>query len=412
LDQSRDQVKVLLLALKNGVVPENIASFRIGREKELEEFEHNLQYVLNGNGMTKFIVGEYGSGKSFMLREIQERAWQHNFVVAKFQMEKGLRLTNFQTLYYQIMHSLTTNESEHHGTSFQDLFNKWIEGLKNKSNEGNSAEAIQNVISTLNQYNLSFSRALLFYIRARIQGDPVMADAVASWLTGEQNIPSSVKKNFEVVGHIDHDNAVHFLKAFIKLVKLLGYSGLIILVDELELVMSERSDMRMQAYQNLRYLIDNCFNEELRNCLFVFGATREWLDHGEKGPQMYPALFQRIGHGNDVAITGDTDVRQPVIILSKMTTEEMQQLTHKVLELYRYAYDFKLEINLQSLQKWMVLQFKQEGIEDVNIRLYLKKLIEVLDIMEQNPESQTVKSLKDPQNRLVRKVLHWFSAAR
>lgn len=411
MDQSRDQVKVILLALKNGVVPENISSFRIGREKELEELEQNLSYVLNGHGLTKFIVGEYGSGKSFMLREIQEKAWNNNFVVAKFQMEKGARITNFQTLYYQIMHSLTTSDSEHQGTNFQELFNNWIDTLKSKSaeGEGNSAESIQSVISTLNQYNLSFSRALLFYIRARIQGDPAMSDAVASWLTGEQNIPSSVKKNFEVVGHIDNDNAIHFLKAFVKLINLLGYSGLVILVDELEIIMSERSDIRLTAYQNLRYLIDNCFNEELSHCFFVFGATQDWLDNVEKGPQVYPALFQRIGHGNDATITGETDVRQPVMILSKMTPEHMQQLNLKVLELYRYAYDFQLEINPLFLQKWMVSQFKQEGLDNINIRIYLKKLIEVLDVIEQNPDSNTIKSLTNSKNNLfVSKVLKWF----
>jgi len=399
----------MLLALKNGVVPENISSFRIGREKELEEIEQNLNYVLNGNGMTKFIVGKYGSGKSLMLREIQERAWKNNFVVAKFQMEKGARITNFQTLYYQIMHSLTTNESEHQGTNFQELFNNWIDTLKSKSAEGNSAEAIQTVISTLNQYNLSFSRALLFYIRSRIQGDPAMSVAVASWLTGEQNIPSSVKKNFEVVGHIDNENAVHFLKAFVKLIHLLGYSGLVILVDELELIMSERSDIRLTAYQNLRYIIDNCFNEELSHCLFVFGATQDWLDNEEKGPRIYPALFQRIGLGNDSTITGETDVRQPVMILSKMTIEDMHQLNLKVLELYRYAYEFTLEINPLLLQKWMVQQFKQEGLDDINIRLYLKKLIEILDIIEQNPDSNTIKALTDSKNIFVSKVLKWFS---
>jgi hypothetical protein len=414
LDQSKDQLKSILNALKNGVVPERISSLRVGRDEEIKEFEDIFEHVLTGNGTTKFIVGEYGSGKSFMLREIQERAWEQNFVVARIQLEKGLRLNNFQTLYYQIMHSLTTSDSEHNGTSFQDLFNNWIETLKKKSTEGNSADSIQQVISILNQYNLSFSRALLFYIRARIQNDTNMADAVTSWLTGEQNIPSSVKKNFEVVGHIDHDNAVHFLKAFVKLIKLLGYSGLVILIDELELVMSERSDVRMQAYQNLRYIIDNCYNEQLSHCLFVFGATKEWLHNEEKGPQIYPALYQRIGKGNDSAVTGDTDVRQPIVILSKMTTAEMQKLTQNVMEMYKYAYDFKLEINPQSLQKWMTIQFKEEGMElqDVSIRLYLKKLMEVLDIMEQNPDSQVIKTMTDSKNAFVQKVLSWFNGSK
>lgn len=414
MELSKEQVKTVLHALKNGVVPERISSLRVGREEEIKEFEHIFEHVLTGNGMTKFIVGEYGSGKSFMLREIQERAWEQNFVVAKIQLEKGLRLNNFQTLYYQIMHSLTTSDSEHNGTSFQDLFNNWIETLKSKSKEGKSADSIQQVISILNQYNLSFSRALLFYIRARIQNDQNMADAVTSWLTGEQNIPSTVKKNFEVVGHIDHDNAVHFLKAFVKLIKLLGYSGLVILIDELELVMTERSDVRMQAYQNLRYIIDNCFNEQLSHCLFVFGATKEWLQNEEKGPQIYPALYQRIGKGNDSAISGETDVRQPIIILSKITSEEIAKLTQNVTGMYKYAYDFNIEINSQSLHKWMTIQFKEEGmeLEDVSIRLYLKKLMEVLDILEQNPDSQLIKTLTDSKNAFVSKVLSWFNGSK
>ncbi|OIJ12918.1 hypothetical protein BKP35_10160 [Anaerobacillus arseniciselenatis] len=383
--QSCEQAKASLLALKNGVVPETVATFGIQRDEILEEFHQLLQLVQNDNGMMKFIVGEYGSGKSFMLKQMENLALEQNYVVANIQIEKGVRLNDFQTLYYHIMHSLTTKGATTNKTSFQDLFTNWLRSLKDQDQES-SALAIQSLISMLNDYHSSYSRALLFYIRARIQNDHELANAVTSWLTGEQNIPASIKKRFEVVGKIDHTNAMDFMKAFIKLVKLLGYNGLIILVDELEVVMSYRSDIRMQAYQNLRYLIDNSYNNQLSNCLFVFASTTDWLENEEKGPKSYQALFQRIGEGGN---GNKKDIRQPIIRLKKLNVNEIQRLTKNIVELFNQAYDFKLKISQQSLQNWVLLLLKKEGIEinDITVRSYVIKLIEVLDLSEQNPNS-------------------------
>lgn len=382
---SKEQVKSILHALKNGVVPEEIDKLQIRREEELAEFDQLLQLISNGNGMIKFLVGKYGSGKSFMLKQIHNQALQQNFVVANIQIEKGVKFNDFQTLYYHIMHSLTTKGSKQSKTSFQDLFHHWLLTLKNSDKESSISE-VQNLISTLNDYNLSFSRALLFYVRARIQNDPELANAVASWITGEQNIPSTMKKRFDVVGKIDHTNAVDFLKSFIQLIKLLGYNGLVVLIDELEILMSYRSDTRMQAYQNLRYLIDNSYNSQLSNSLFVFASTNEWLDNEEKGPKSYPALYQRIGHGMKNVTT---DLRQPIIQLRSLKQDELQHLTKNIVELYSYAYDFQLEISDQSLQNWVTLLLTKDGhqLEDLTFRSYVTKLMEVLDLYEQNPDS-------------------------
>lgn len=382
---NKQEAKASLLALKNGVVPENISSFGIKREEELAEFHHILQLIGNGNGMVKFIVGEYGSGKSFMLKQIHEQALQQNYVVSNIQIEKGVRFNDFQTLYYHIMHSLTTEDSKQNGTSFQDLFNRWLQSLNNIDKD-QSTNQIQKLISTLNDYNLSYSRALLYYIRARINHDQELANAVTSWITGEQNIPATMKKRFEVVGKIDQTNAIDFIKAFIKLIKLLGYKGLVVLVDELEIVMSYRSDIRMQAYQNLRYLIDNSFNNQLSDSLFVFASTNDWLKNEEKGPKSYEALFQRIGQGSK---TSTTDLRQPVLLLRNLKGKEIQKLTTNIVNLFGFAYDFQLNISQESLQNWVLLLLKKDGIEleAINVRKYVTKLLEVLDLLEQNPDS-------------------------
>ncbi len=390
MKQSREQVQAVLSALKNGVVPQDISSFGIGREKELLELDNMLHVIDSGSGMVKFIGGEYGSGKSFLLKTFQQKALDRNFVVANLQMDKGLRLDDFQTIYYHIMHSLTIKESDHQGTSFKDLFNRWIRNLQSAQNKEESAAAIQHVISDLNQYNLSFSRALLYYLRARIQNDQELANAVASWLTGEKNIPYTLKKKFEIVGYIDKSSAIHFLQAFIRLIRGLGYSGLIILVDELELVMNDRSDIRQRAYENLRYLIDNSYNGHLNHSLFLFAATKDWFDHPEKGPQTYPPLTQRLGQWPETRLPTHPDLRRPIMVLSRPVPDELSGLTQKIIELYSYAYEFDLPVSQASLQKWVALFLREDGVaeKDINMRKYLMKLLEVLDLMIYNPNSR------------------------
>jgi hypothetical protein len=287
--------EALLLALRNGVVPQDTSLIQTGRGQQLMELEHLLDITFSGNGLVKFIGGDYGSGKSFLLKTFQQKAVSRGFVVANIQYDKGLRLQNFHTLYYHIMHNLTTHESGLQKTTFEDLFDHWLSDLQLQQNKQESAAAIQHVISDLNQCNISFSRAVLFYLRARIRKDQELADAAASWLTGERHIPYTLKKKFEIVGDIDDTNAIHFLQSFVRLIRCLGYKGLVVMLDEIELVMNERSDLRQHAYENLRYLIDNSFNGQLPHCLFMFAGTREWFQHQEKGPQTYPPACSKAG---------------------------------------------------------------------------------------------------------------------
>jgi len=380
----------IVLALKNGVVPHEISSIETGRKKEMLELEGLLNIVSSGNGLVKFVGGTYGSGKSFLLKSFQQRALSQNFVVANIQIDKGLRINDFHTLYYHILHNLTIKDSSQQKTSFKDLFNRWISNLQRSENKDDSAKAIQQVISNLSQYNISFSRALLFYMRARIQNDQELANVIASWLSGEKNIPYTLKKKFEIVGDIDKTNATDFLKTFIQLVRLLGYQGLIILVDELELVMNERSDIRQSAYENLRYIIDNSFNGHFNHSMFLFVATKEWFQNQEKGPETYPALSQRIGKWPDKIQMNYSAQSKPIITLSQPTKDELRAVTSKIIKLYSFAYGFDLKISDDSLHNWVTLLLQQDNVksEDVNMRLYLMKLIEFLDLMKYNPNSK------------------------
>lgn len=273
-------------------------------------------------------------------------------------------------------------------TSFEDLFDKWINKIRTHPNQQASSE-IKKILTSLEKYNESFARAMTAYIRARINDDAELASAIASWITGEENVPYHLKVKFDVVGNIDKMNVIDFLKAFIKLVNLLGFTGMIVLVDELELVMNERVDTRQKSYEIIRYFIDDCAMGELKNVMFVFAATNDLLNDSHKGIPSYEALSQRLGNPIDKKNSTLYDMRQPVLRLSKPSFDDYYNITQNVCRIYEELYGLKPKISMESIMNWTLCLYKEKDVElnQLNMRKYVMKLVEVLDIMEQHPHN-------------------------
>ena len=395
MDLTIQSARNIINALKNGVVPDcDLELLCVGRYKEIQEFARCLEIISAGSGTVKFLNGEYGSGKSFLLNVIKQNAVKNNFIVSRIQVDRGFRFNNLEHLYYHIMHNLTLNVTGKSVTSFESIFDLWISKLQDTPDSKKAAEEINQVIAALNCHNISFARAFLAYIRARINKDNVLSDVIASWLMGEKNIPANLKAKFDVIGSVDRLNSIDFLKAFIDLIKLLGYNGLLILVDELELIMSERIDIRRSSYENLRSLIDLCCSGELGSCMFVFAATNDFFENPEKGIKTYEALSQRLGDAIDKSNSALYDVRQPIIRLQKLSIYEFQELTDRVIDMYKLLYSFEPRTSNESIRSWTFISCKKFGanISELSIREYLTKLIEVLDIMEQHPENKVFTS--------------------
>ncbi len=399
MDLTVQKARHIINALKNGVVPDHeLEHLCVGRNKEIKEFARCFELISEGSGTVKFLNGEYGSGKSFLLNVIKQNAVKNNFIVSGIQVERGFRLNNLEHLYYHVMHNLTLSITGKSSTNFENIFDIWISRLQKDPDKNRAALEINAVISSLNKYNMSFARAFLSYIKARVNKDSILSEGAASWLTGEKNIPANLKAKFEVVGSVDRLNSMDFLKAFVKLITLLGYSGLVILVDELELIMNERVDIRRVSYENLRNIIDICSSGELGGCMFVFAATNDFFENPEKGVKTYEALSQRLGDAIDKSNSALHDVRQPIIRLQKLKVEDLQELTDKVIEIYKMLYSFNPNTSNESIRSWTLISCKKTGakISELGIREYLTRLIEVLDIMEQHPENRVFTSELKP----------------
>jgi hypothetical protein len=395
MDLTAQRARQIINALKNGVVPdEDLELLCVGRDREIREFVRCFELTSEGSGTVKFLNGEYGSGKSFLLNVIKQKAVKSNFIVSRIQVDRGFRFNNLEHLYYHVMHNLTLNVTGKSVTSFESIFDLWISRLQENPNQEEASLEINYVIAALNKYNMSFARAFLSYIKARVSKDRLLSDAIASWLMGEKNIPAQLKSKFDIIGNVDRLNSIDFLKAFVKLIKLMGYDGLVIQVDELELIMSERSDIRRVSYENLRNMIDICCSGELGSCMFVFAGTNDFFDNPDKGIKTYEALAQRLGDAIDKSNSAMYDVRQPIMRLKKLSVEEFQELTDRVIEIYTKLYNFTPKTNNESIRSWTFISCKKFGarISELSIREYLTKLIEVLDIMEQHPENKVFSS--------------------
>lgn len=382
------EARRIINALKTGVIPDaDLDLLCVGRERILKEFKRCTDMVEEDGSCVKFLSGAYGSGKSFMLGKIRQLALKRNFAVSSIQLSRNTHLNNTDVFYYAIMHNLCTKRESSGDGGFEELFNLWIERLKANPSRDAAASEIRETVSSLNNYNSAFARAFLTYIKARIAQDTELSDAAAAWIKGEKNLPAAVKARFDVKGDIDRSTSMDSLKAFIHLLKLTGSNGLVILVDELELVMSLRADIRKGCYENLRYIIDSCGENAFGNCMFVFAGTAAVFEDPEKGIKTYQALDQRLGETRSKGTQVMPDMRQTVIRLEKLDNEELQTLTNRIVQLHQTAYGWALKISGEAARNWTLLTLGKEKGPDlpINTREFIIKLVEILDILEQNP---------------------------
>lgn len=383
-----DKTSSILNALRMGVIPDAILDeLVVGRTMEIEELTNVLESVKNeGISIVKFIKGEYGSGKTFLMNLIKQRAIHEGFVVADLSITGGFNFSRFDVLYTEIMSHLEVQTAKKNkGTSFEEIFENWIKNVKKEKAMTVATKDIYNVVSTLNEYNAAFSIVLLTYIRAKISNDYELANIAASWIKGDRNISYELKKQLNVKGSVDIENAVNIFRGFASLIGLIGYCGLIILVDELELVLNSRSDTRTKAYANIRYIMDSSGTGEFERCCFIFTGTDELFNNEEKGFKSYSALNQRIG----VNITGAKEnignFRQPVIELNPLKEEDFFAVTEKIIHLHGNFYKYLAPVDTPSIYQLVMIECSKIN-KDINLRNYIKKLLEILDLMEQNPD--------------------------
>ncbi|MGF7118606.1 BREX system ATP-binding domain-containing protein [Methanobacterium oryzae] len=388
-----DDYEDIIHALKEGnVPPKGTSEICVGRELEIEEMKRLFEKIKGGKSATKFLEGDYGGGKSFLLKVIEEIAFKDNFVVSKVTITRDIPFYKFEEVYKNIVQTLRCKT----GISLEHIIQRWITGLKmvameetedsERQNEIVAENMVQDLEETRKHAN-SFAIAIEKYHNALIAGDIETANYAQAWLRGDSNIPFVVKKKFGVKGEVTKENAFTFLEALSAFLRSLGYSGLLILIDEVEYIRSlQMKKLRDGAYDYIRYIFDECNLGNFESTLFVFAGTSGFFEDQRKGVPSYPALYDRI---KDALDTDHKDLRKPIMRLEGFKKEELKELASKIVEMHSKVYDW---------DAGSYVNFTIEDLVDIHEnnalltggkttpREFVRTFLSVLDTIQQNPK--------------------------
>lgn len=416
----------ILRALHNGSVPayEGAKHIMCGHEEEQNAILQDLNYIQfksneKAHSGFKMVYGPYGSGKSFLCEVLKEDALKDNYVISEIVISKNTQLQNFETIYNKIMAGLRTDLFREF-SAFRIIIENWIEKEKSeiinkysldpddiKEDEEELIKRLKEKIALelekANTTNVSIINAVVSFCMGLLTGDNTLAQKSLAWFAGDTNIPSNIKKSIGVKGSVDKGNVFEFLKTLLYIIEKSGYSGLFVIIDEVETVRKERKDIRYQAYENLRLLIDMVSKDNLPGCYLLFTGTEELIEDEEKGIKEHDALYTRI----EPIKLGDIRIlEQPLIKLSRFDSSQLIEVSKKVRYIHGIVHEWNPDTKItDDFIDCYVQNFTNAFGKEVSIlpRTFLRNFIVVLEAAKKEPMSK-IKSLLNINEEQVKEV--------
>ena len=296
----------ILDALRRGTVPrEGLAAFAIGMERFEAAVDADLAAVASGRGGFKAVRGEYGSGKTFFGRWLQERARAAGFATSEVQIsETETPLHHWEKVYRRLVERLATTDTPE--GALRPTVDTWFYTLEEDViAEGRidpaNGEALAAATEALMERRLAevartapaFSAVLRAYRQALLAADDALAEGLIAWLGGQPNVAASVKRAAGVKGDLDPFGAMHFLAGLLAILRDSGRSGLVLVLDEVETLQRMRADTRERGLNALRQLIDEIDAGRYPGLYLVVTGTMAFFE-GPQGVQRLPPLAQRL----------------------------------------------------------------------------------------------------------------------
>ena len=396
--------QAVLNSLKGGVVPRTgLAYVTVGRKDEIAALLHDTEIIADGGATFRFIVGRYGSGKSFLLQTIRNYVMDRSFVVvdADLSPERRLQGTQGQGLatYRELIRNLST-KTRPDGGALTLVLDRWISSVQTQTAEekgllpdnpgfGTAVEQqIYTVIRRLNSlvHGFDFARLLAMYYRSYIEDDEDTKAKVVKWFRGEYLTKKEAKDELGVTSIITDDTWYDYLKLFAYFFRQAGYSGMLILIDELvNIYKIPNSITRQYNYEKILTMYNDAMQGKASGLGVIMSGTPQCMEDTRRGIYSYEALRTRLAAGK-FSKEGMRDMMAPVISLEPLSSEEMMVLTEKLADMHADLYSYERRIGEEDLVLFLKIEYGRIGA-DTNItpREIIRDFIELLDILYQRP---------------------------
>jgi len=395
---------VIINSLKGGVVPRiGLPYITVGRETEINAFLHDVDIIADGGASFRFIVGKYGSGKSFLLQTIRNYVMDKNFVVvdADLSPERRLQGTKGQGLatYKELVQNMST-KTRPEGGALTLILDRWISTVQSETAAESGLDwqdsrfvklvekKIYEVINSLNEmvHGFDFAKLLTIYYQSYAQGDDEKKAKVVKWFRGEYATKTEAKGELGVNIIITDDDWYEYIKLFAMFLKKAGYNGLLILIDELvNIYKIPNSITRQYNYEKILTMYNDTLQGKARYLGIIMGGTPQSMEDTRRGIFSYEALKSRLEDGrfNREEVK---DVLAPVIKLSPLTYEEMLVLVEKLAGIHADLFEYKQTLTQEDLISFIKIEFSRIGADkNITPREVIRDFIELLNIVYQNP---------------------------
>lgn len=413
----REQARDTVDALRQGVVPEgNLDTFAVGQEPARRHLLELLDHVQTGRSQFKFLRGAYGAGKTFVCSWLREQAYAKDFAVATVCIGPDQPLSDLPIFFSGLINGLRTPEKRD-ASALADILESWLLNIHKKTAriEGLPAfdpgvqeqitplvqDRIGDELESLSAHSPGFSRALQAFYAARLSGDDERARTALGWLRGSSALSAGALSTIGVRGQLEGDQVFPRMRALLQVIAGGHLRGLLLIVDELELVRRfPHARQREAAYETLRLLIDESGENKLPGCLLVCTGTETFFDDQRYGMGSYEALANRVSLPSSV--DGHVSVRQPVIQLEGLDRDWLSKVAQRVRQTHATAYGWNAEDRVPNatlerlVDHWT--SFGDDRIDRLP-RPILRELVHVLDVCEENPGVQAEDFFRMPASQ-------------
>ncbi len=396
----------LLASVSAGVVPRIGAPYiAIGRKDEIGALLSDLEAVNEGCGTMRFIIGRYGSGKSFLMQLVRGYALERDFVTADADLSPERRLYGSSgsgvATYRELIRNLATKSSPD-GAALPKLVARWIDSMQSeliREGVAPESEAFASALSAKVSHTLrdieflvggfDFSRVIGEYYLAYQSGNDDKRIACLRWLRGEFSTKTEARSalGFPVSVIIDDENWYDFLKLWACLVRAIGYRGLIVFIDEcVNLYKISHRVSRENNYEKILSMFNDTLQGRAEGLGIILGGTPQFLDDTRRGLFSYEALRSRLcdSHFN---VDGAVNLIGPVIRLRRLSDDELFALISRITKLYAENYGIEPRITEEQKVEFLNICLSRAGADSmITPREMLRDYMTVLNLLMQNKE--------------------------
>lgn len=400
---SPERRREILDALRRGTVPQrSLDTYAVGLEPFEATLSDELATARSGAGVFKAVRGEYGSGKTFFSRWLQERARKGGFATSEVQIsESETPLHRLETVYRRLVERLATADTA--SGALRGVIDGWFYALEQDVlAEGQVAEAdttalvartaelMEKRLALISRTAPAFTAVLRAYREALGRSDNALAEGLIAWLGGQPNVAAGVKRAANVKGDLDHFGALSILQGLLVVLRDSGYAGLLLVLDEVETLQRVRGDVREKGLNALRQLIDEMDAGRFPGLFLVVTGTPPFFD-GPQGIQRLPPLAQRL-HVDFATDARFDNPRAAQIRLRGFDLEKLEQVGQRVRDIYVTGTANADRIRRLADDAYVgrlasAVTGTLGGRVGIAPRLFLKKLVgEVIDRIDQFPD--------------------------